>query len=252
MAGKSKCPPAGAPDWVMTFGDMMSLLLTFFILLVSLSEIKKEDKWKAVVEEVKKSFGMKGGGGRLPTDNDPALTLVQILETVQNQQRRQNQTANTDDPGITGRDQRVTSVRPAQYIPVGGRLTFQPGSADLDDRAKAQILNLMENEEINIRGTNNIVELRGHAATAEVDLVAEGVDLWDLSYQRSKAVMEYLISDEIGLRREQVRLMGVADREPLKKQAYTPASQQANRRVEIMVSETLTSDTAVRQPQNFW
>jgi chemotaxis protein MotB len=30
------------PEWVVTFGDMMSLLLTFFILLVSISEIKEE------------------------------------------------------------------------------------------------------------------------------------------------------------------------------------------------------------------
>ena len=32
----------GIPEWVVTFGDMMSLLLTFFIMLVSLSEIKEE------------------------------------------------------------------------------------------------------------------------------------------------------------------------------------------------------------------
>jgi len=236
----------------MTFGDMMSLLLTFFILLVSLSEIKKEDEWKAVVEEVKKSFGMKGGGGRLPTDNDPALTLVQILETVQNQQRRQNQASNTDDPGMQGREQRVTTVRPGEYIPVGGRLTFQPGSADLSDRTRARLLSLIENEEIDIRGTNYIVELRGHAATAERDLVSEGTDLWDLSYLRAKAVMNVLVSEDVGLRREQVRLIGVADREPQVLQAYTPQARQANRRVEIMVSDTLIQDKAVRTEASYW
>ena len=30
----------GVPEWVVTYGDMMSLLLTFFIMLVSLSELK--------------------------------------------------------------------------------------------------------------------------------------------------------------------------------------------------------------------
>ncbi|MCA9240906.1 MAG: flagellar motor protein MotB, partial [Planctomycetales bacterium] len=29
-------PPPGIPEWVVTFGDMMSLLLTFFIMLVSM------------------------------------------------------------------------------------------------------------------------------------------------------------------------------------------------------------------------
>lgn len=247
MPGKCKCPPAGAPEWVLTFGDMMSLLLTFFILLVSLSEIKKEDEWSAMVEEVQKSFGMKGGGGRLPTDNDPALTLVQILETVQNQQRREQNTSNTDDPGMSGRDQRVTTVREGEYIPVGGMVTFQPGSADLGDREKAKIRDFIDQEEFDIRGTNYIVELRGHASTAEGDQLPAGEDLWDLSFRRAKAVMQYLVSDEVGLNEQQVRLLGNADREPLKKQAYTPAAQRDNRRVEIMVSENVINDYAVTQ-----
>jgi chemotaxis protein MotB len=236
----------------MTFGDMMSLLLTFFILLVSLSEIKKEDEWKAVVEEVKKSFGMKGGGGRLPTDNDPALTLVQILETVQNQQRKEENTSNTDDPGMSGRDQRVTTIREGDYIPVGGMVYFQPGSADLNDRAKAQVREFIENEEFDIRGTNYIIELRGHASNAETDQLTDGSDLWDLSYRRAKAVMAYMVSDEVGIRPEQVRLQGNADREPLQKQAYTPALRPVNRRVEIMVSENVVRDYAIKQPQNAW
>ena len=41
---------AGIPEWVVTFGDMMSLLLTFFIMLVSMSEIKEEKRYQAMVE----------------------------------------------------------------------------------------------------------------------------------------------------------------------------------------------------------
>jgi chemotaxis protein MotB len=237
----------------MTYGDMMSLLLTFFILLLSLSEIKKEDEWEAVVEEVKKSFGMKGGGGRLPTDNDPALTLVKILETVQNQQRKEKNTSNTDDPGMSGRDQRVTTIRPGEYIPVGGRITFEPGSTDLNDVAKNKVQAFIVQEEFDIRGSNYIIELRGHAATAEtVQIDGTGQDLWDLSYGRAKAVMEFLISDEIGLKQEQVRLIGAADREPLKKQAYTSTQRQINRRVEVFVSENVINDYSVTRPKTSW
>ena len=39
-------PPMGIPEWVVTFGDMMSLLLTFFIMLVSMSEMKQEEKFQ--------------------------------------------------------------------------------------------------------------------------------------------------------------------------------------------------------------
>ena len=42
---------AGAPAWMVTFGDLMSLLLTFFILLFSVSEVKQKK-----IYEVFKSF----------------------------------------------------------------------------------------------------------------------------------------------------------------------------------------------------
>ena len=39
----------GAPEWMVTFGDLMSLLLTFFVLLFSISEIKSEKIFDVVV-----------------------------------------------------------------------------------------------------------------------------------------------------------------------------------------------------------
>jgi len=47
----------GIPEWVVTFGDMMSLLLTFFIMLVSLSEIKEEEQYQAMTDSIQESFG---------------------------------------------------------------------------------------------------------------------------------------------------------------------------------------------------
>ena len=38
MALKKKEAPAGAPEWVLTYGDMMSLLLCFFILLAPFAD----------------------------------------------------------------------------------------------------------------------------------------------------------------------------------------------------------------------
>ena len=50
-------PEPGVPEWVVTFGDLMSLLLTFFIMLVSMSEIKEEKQYQAMVESFRKQFG---------------------------------------------------------------------------------------------------------------------------------------------------------------------------------------------------
>jgi chemotaxis protein MotB len=60
MAGKKGPPkdePAGAPAWVMTFADLMSLLMCFFVLLLSFSEMDAA-KYKQVAGSMKHAFGV--------------------------------------------------------------------------------------------------------------------------------------------------------------------------------------------------
>ena len=46
---KSEAPILmGAPEWMVTFGDLMSLLLTFFVLLFSMSEIKEKKIYELI------------------------------------------------------------------------------------------------------------------------------------------------------------------------------------------------------------
>lgn len=52
-----ECPPAGAPAWVMTFADLMSLLMCFFVLLLSFSEIEAQ-KFKQVAGSLSQAFGV--------------------------------------------------------------------------------------------------------------------------------------------------------------------------------------------------
>lgn len=51
-----KCP-TGIPAWVLTFADLMSLLLAFFVLLFSFSEMDKA-KYKQVAGSMKEAFGI--------------------------------------------------------------------------------------------------------------------------------------------------------------------------------------------------
>jgi len=39
MEEECKCPPEGLPAWMGTFADLMSLLMCFFVLLLSFSEM---------------------------------------------------------------------------------------------------------------------------------------------------------------------------------------------------------------------
>ncbi len=229
--------------WVQTFGDMMSLLLTFFILLVSLSEIKKEDQWKAIVEEVKKAFGMKGGGGKLPTKEDPELTMQQRLEAIQLHKQKEPNESNSDDPGMEGRETTVQTVRKGVFT-TGGQITFEPGSADLSESVRRLLGDVVEREKL--RGKSTVIELRGHAASLELGAEATTADLADLSYARAKAVMKYLTED-LGMAPERFSLVARGAFEPLKHRAYATAEQEPNRRVEMLVTEDLVDDW--RQPQ---
>ena len=52
-----KCPPPGAPAWVMTFADLMSLLMCFFVLLLAFSEMDVL-KFKQLAGSMKEAFGV--------------------------------------------------------------------------------------------------------------------------------------------------------------------------------------------------
>ena len=69
----------GAPLWIVTFGDMMALLLCFFILLQMFSELKKDHEYQRVITAIKEAFGYSGGIGVLPIDDPPLRYIVQQL-----------------------------------------------------------------------------------------------------------------------------------------------------------------------------
>ncbi len=79
----------GIPEWVVTFGDMMSLLLTFFIMLVSLSEIKEEETYQALVDSMQRQFGYARTLDALtPGDSRARTTAYKVLATTGRAKRK--------------------------------------------------------------------------------------------------------------------------------------------------------------------
>lgn len=245
MGRKCKCPPAGAPEWMVTYGDMVTLLLCFFVLIVSFSEIKKEDQFQAVVEEIKKAFGMRGGGGKLPTKDDPALSLIERLEAIRMRQERVPNKSNVKDPGQSGREPRVTTIREGKRYAVGGKVMFEPGSAELTDAMKAQLVDLVSR--IKLKDSTNKIELVGHAATMEL-AGPDGTpgDLPRLSFDRAAAVRAFLSGNEIPdayrLEPNRFRLISAGDYEPVNPLGIDSDETRENRRVEIVVTEHVVND----------
>ena len=72
MADCPKCPPVGAPMWLATFADLMSLLMCFFILLLSMASMDVV-KFKHVADSLKEAFGVQR---EIPVDQIPMGTSV--------------------------------------------------------------------------------------------------------------------------------------------------------------------------------
>jgi len=80
----------GAPAWVVTFGDLMSLLLCFFVLLLSFSEMDR-NKYRVVSGSVKNAFGIQRkkpvfdspkGAKMIAREFDQAIILTKIEDVV--------------------------------------------------------------------------------------------------------------------------------------------------------------------------
>ena len=52
-----KCPPPGAPAWMATFADMATLLMAFFVLILSFAEFNVP-KFKQISGSLREAFGV--------------------------------------------------------------------------------------------------------------------------------------------------------------------------------------------------
>ncbi len=235
---KRKKPEApGIPEWVVTFGDMMTLLLCFFILLAAFSELKKENQYQRVITAVQEAFGYSGGVGVMPTDDPPLQSMIAILETIASKSLKDNKVSQSQDRGVKGKQTKVSRVHDGMQFTIGGNMTFEPGSADLKEEAKTELLRIAQL----LHGRNNKIAIRGHAARKRLPDNSPYKDLRDLSYFRAKAVTDFLVA-EAGMREDILIVDARGDTEPIELQRYDADSQSANRRVEIIMTEALVSD----------
>ncbi len=201
----------GIPEWVVTFGDMMSLLLTFFIMLVSMSEIKEEEKYQAMVESMHQQFGHDASPESIaPGDHHSRTEAVQVLATTSRAKRKDTASGGVPTKAPVGEDERVRIIRPGDNTAIGTVIFFTDGAIDLSEEAKANL----DKELQQMSGKPQKIEIRGHTAQQLGANGPDPADAMDLGYRRSRSVMKYLITEH-EIPPERIRLSSGGAWEPM-------------------------------------
>ena len=217
-----KIPPADQTEqWLLTYGDMVTLMMTFFILLFSMSTLDPV-KIRAFADSFSEVMGAS------PVQRDE-IDLAAIMEKVTDIVLEQNMQENVS----------VSSSKRGVNISFKGDVAFKTGSAELSDLAK----NLLDKlaPEINAALQNEIpfpIAIEGHTDNVPLrkgGLFKSNCELWTA---RASATVRYLI--DIGgvvppKGQGKLSAIGYADTWP--KAGYsndTAEGRAANRRIEII------------------
>lgn len=217
-------PPAGVPEWLVTFGDMMSLLLTFFIMLVSMSELKSEQRIAVAVEAMKKQFG-------------------RDRQQVHGAQRMRGPKVD----GPIGDKVTVQNIRPGDASMIGGSLHFASNSIALTDAEKKKFRPAISE----LQGKPQKIEVRGHAAKHALDESGPYESHWELAFARARAVMDFLVAEGIPAKR--LRLSVAGTNEPAQIAGDTK-QRKSNDRVEVFLINEFTENfegTAEQRAERF-
>ena len=185
----------------MTFGDMMSLLLTFFIMLFSMSEMKQEQKWQAVLEALHQTFGYDSAASSMaPGDSTPANSEFKALASLGRAQRAHTMKGGAPVKAPIGDNNKVTAPRPDSDPTIAGVVYFNEGDATLTKTDKRNLMAIAAR----VAGMPQRVEIRGHTSNRPLPTGSPYKDHQDLAYARCRTVEQFLATQ--GIDRKRFRL----------------------------------------------
>ncbi|HSR67487.1 MAG TPA: flagellar motor protein MotB [Acidobacteriota bacterium] len=220
----------GAPAWVVTFGDMMSLLLTFFVLLLSFSEIDKV-AFAQIMGSLKTAFGVQtievmvnppDGPEKMPVPMEGNASGDGLLDKLR------SILPGAFAGGKTGDDEGEGDARVTISFP--GRLLFQSGESTIQTPFYATldvIADFMKKER------DLQLQVFGHTDNRPI-ATRRFYDNWELSASRASQVVKYLIDK--GVERNRLVAVGFADTRPVAAND-SPVNRERNRRVEFLFIE---------------
>jgi len=225
-------PPPGVPEWIVTYGDMMSLLLTFFIMLVSLSEIAAEKKYMAMVQALDKYLGYDTAPLKPPGESHPANSPVLKSDDVKPGGGTESDgTGGVRTKAMQGQDTRVRVTEEGRPEQIGEPILFQ-GNLQLTAGSEAGLLAISRK----LKGKPNKIVIRTYATRESSTADSSYESRTQQAYERAHVVL--VLFTEWGIEPERIRIMAypAGDSSNLAVVGAVPAE-----RVEIFTTDMLTS-----------
>jgi len=228
--------------WIVTFADLMTLILVFFILLYTLADY--EDKaFRArissvdVVDGEGQQMSVIDYATRSGRDPEPLKVVEDMLglnpspDVIQTTEPQiYNDIASMVDYTDAGEEVSLQLDGDQINLSIDGRFLFDSGKAELKDTAKVIFSNLAQ---IFRENPDYHIAIRGH--TDDLDIETERFPSnWELSAIRATTVLRYFIQQ--GIDPERMSATGYADFLPLVPND-SPENRARNRRVEFVLEK---------------
>ncbi len=234
---KAKAPePAGesAPMWIVSFADLVTLLMSFFVVLYAMKQ-GGEKKQMETMAAIKAQFDPDYVP---PPDSDAAWQQAIRAAHGLPGPPYQNLGGKTTKPtsGADGPQPKVETIRPGKVIVTGGKITFGLGECKLDETSQATIKQLASQ----VKGLNNVLMIKGHVSADEIVLLPNDANGMSLSLQRAILVCTEMV--KLGVDQRVLRPVGCGPFEPVKTGVYDTAALRLNRRVEVFTTDYTASE----------
>jgi chemotaxis protein MotB len=219
----------------VTYGDMMSLLLCFFILLAAFSELKKPDEYQKVIDAIQEAFGLEGGDSTVLDDLTLASSPDALTQGLMQKLAKERSRSDNNEVSTEGKDQQTATLFDGSKWTIGKPLPFSVAEHQLSDEHKQILRDLIAPR---IHGSDRMFLVLGHAWGP--DDRTGGMDFMELAYSRARSVYDYLVG-ECKVDPHSLSLWVAGASQPLKIDAL--AEQGAtNRRVEVFMTDTPLSE----------
>ena len=218
--------------WLMTYADLVTLILVFFVLLFSLSKMETGNIVAAL-----KSFEITIG------NETPKTSLFDIIDAgALGKRKKLDQLTGMREMDVfkeiksfiskmsLGESINTEFTEGKIVLRVEGGVLFRSGSSDLlpgANRILSDIIQIIQNN------PQYDVDIQGHTDDRPIS-TPKFASNWELSAIRATTVLRYLI--ENGIFGERLTATGFADLRPVASN-YTPEGRRKNRRVEFVLKE---------------